>query len=1129
MCNLRLGREEAAGRSAAALRGMGGQAMKAKWKIARSLLVVVLSVLLAASTILALVHNIPFRASAEVNFTDIIQSEELTLEENPKNRAVPDTMDNTTKQWMERVFNLGFAEKTKPYTISSLSEGYENAAFASVQGTKYAEGADDEKAFYISSDMVTNTKANELFSSAGTTLSFSTAEDSQGGYVVFDFKIGGELLDAGLDSDLLFGLLGKSGEDFGLPYSGDVTGHFNTAQLFYKVGAITDEEMNDALSSSAAIGLAASGSGKTSIYIAGDSLDDYSKKESAATLHRAAWITDGNDVATSSAVVQKEDGWYQARIPVGAGKQSVSLGLTFGTTNLFSACVDTFFAMAYEQDEHGVYLLPAEQRVGNVQNSGIDSYFVIRNVDFKGNTETPDEISVTVEGAEGADGLVTAQIGNSGEQTGAAAGFTLTQGEEPFVGKKVHLKLDPSKLNGKTFYGWDVGGQFYGGTEVDAEIMQDVTAIKAICGEATAYEARIGTTFYQKFDEALAAANIEGGVVTVTVPRGRTLDLTNAANRQIRKGVTVVLPYDASGRGYASGVAEGKATQSDLAPGLAWQDEGKYRNMTVEFGGDWEIQGTLTVGGVLNAPDSGAQSRTSGNYAELKNNGTLNVSGTVNVYGRITGSGSINIEKGGALAEPFLILDFTTGENAADAVLSGLLDRINGHTATTPFLRYALANVENEMNIAYGGRLNGFLSLYALGRTVSFDQPIVGTKDDNCFMMLQEGASVQISYENKAVSTKEGNCTEGIGKTVMNFEGGADIGALNFTVFGVTFDSQGFVFSIPYHFDITLGGSGANYEFATEFMVMPGSTLTLGEGATLNITHTFWTLEGYQADPIPYENAADGEGKYYPSADELAAAGYSKSGNFIVNGTLNVGTNGEEIAFLGIVQTTGSTGKMTIGDNVDTGAQVDDQYEDYKVEWNGGGTVDDWVGYQHYPTAAGQFDAGRFIFTGKVRQARDALAAAQPQVEYGTTDEEAAAKARSIRFFVLCSPARAGTGFGWSENLEAGHSYTAKRDTEWTLQSYQYFNSLLNQDEVSELKFEEYEIDQTMHGGWRIDHDHTEGEEPDVYAYVAQWNRGFYPNEYTFADNEPCKPVARYHNLFGCEEKPDTKLLVNPN
>ncbi len=1092
---------------------------KSRWKVARAALVCVLSVLLAMSTALAVLFDRDFRVSAQdPNFSDIVKSDKLTLS-GPDYKTVPSTMDSGLNTYINRVFGLGLGNMQTTYKISSLSQGSDKAKFTSTAGTEYADGEDT--AFYISSDMVTNTAGNSLFTSAGTTMSFTKQEDTESGYFVFDFKIGGELLDAGISSDLLFGLLGTTGSDIGLPFSGDISGHFNTAQLFYKVGAISDEEMNDALISSAAIGL----KGPTTIYIAGNSLDDYSESESAATFQRAAWITDGNDVATSSVVKEMEDGWYQARIPVEAGSQNISLGLTFGTTNLFSACVDTFFGMAHEDTD--------PNKAGNVKGSGIDSFFVIRNVDFKESEQgAEDSVTVTVEGAESPEsGLITANVGEGAAQTNDGATLTLSQAETPFVGQKLHLKLDESKLGGKTFYGFDVGGVFYGGKEIDAEILSSSTQVKAILGEADTYEARGGAKFYNTFKDALDAANQAGkGVVTVAVPKGRTLTLDGTYT--INKGVTVVLPFDEEGNSYGSGVYEGAAARGNLAKDLAWQEAEKYLYNTVEFSGSLTVNGKLIVGGVVNAPDSGAQSRTSGEYAELKNSGNITVNGEMNVYGRVTGNGKITVPNGGKLAEPFLILDYTTGENAADAVLSGILDRINGHTATTPFMRYAMVNVENTMTVEYGGQLYGYLSLYALGRMVSFNQPIVGTESDNCFMMLSSGASVTISYDGTAVvDTEEGNCTEGIGRTTMNFTGGAKIGALSFTVFGVTFDSEGFVFSIPYNYDITLGGSG-DYELATEFMVMPGASLTLGEGATLKITHTFWTLEGYQADKVPYLNAEEGKGKSYPTADQLAAAGYSKSGNFIVNGDLSVGTDGEEIAFLGIVQTTGSTGTMDIGNNVDLGESNQYKYyQDYTVSF-----YDPWPYKKNYPTAAGQFDPGVFINVGKVRQAQDALRTAQPHVkdpnypdDHTSLDEEAEAAARAIRFFVLMSPARVYDGLGWAQYLVAGNTYTAKRDVEWNLKSYYYFNNLQEPEyNEAELDYQEYEINQIMHGGWMIDH--IEDDEPNVREYANMWNRGeLYESECLFGENEPCKPIMRYHNALGCEEKPDTKLLINPD
>ena len=427
------------------------------------------------------------------------------------------------------------------------------------------------------------------------------------------------------------------------------------------------------------------------------------------------------------------------------------------------------------------------------------------------------------------------------------------------------------------------GGQFYGWFDGSDKLLSLENTYTCVAKE--------GITLVAKFDEPAGnyeAWNMDKGELgeLATVVRAArsgdtvllTKDTTISEDLIIPTGVRLVVPFSASDEtGYQMG------TTSCARPTIATRNA--FRKLTVEAGKTLTVNGTLIVGGVQHAKDQNAQGQTSGDYAEIVCNGTVQVanSGALTVYGKITGSGTTRVANGATVKIPYLVTDYAGGTNT---------DALYG-AKSFPFGQYATINVQNTMVVEGGASVVGMTSLFFWGSIHQQNIDLIGTASG--LIYLPVGSTLTATYDaGKAVKTKVGNIDlQDFGKTTLTISGGATGGKFDLSGYG----STGMYLNIPYTYDLVL--KNGSYQMANLYRIMPGATVTVAENATLNVSGGLQVADGWQQ--------ADKSGKSYPSSGVLATNGFSQSGSLLVNSTLNI--NG---TFGGVAQTTGG-GVITTG------------------------------------------------------------------------------------------------------------------------------------------------------------------------------------------------------------------------
>ena len=483
-----------------------------------------------------------------------------------------------------------------------------------------------------------------------------------------------------------------------------------------------------------------------------------------------------------------------------------------------------------------------------------------RTINFSSNTST---------------GSVTAKNGevviNSGDKVAAGSQITFTA-----------TNTDSSAK----FLGWyDSEGKLLSYSNVyTVSVSSDLTIRAAFSGEGANYF--VGAQSYEKLSDAIESLKDGDSYKESTIRVFGDISLTE--NTTIPIGVTLLLPY------YANDIV-GVSVGGTHAR-VSWNDGVKpFVTLTVEAGVTLTVNGKLIVGGVQHKADQSAQGHTSGDYSKLVNKGNVIINGSMDVRGLVDGSGTLTVNAGATLKQPFMVNNYSGGTNTSDLYGAGQF----------PFVQFDTINVRCRQIIDYGAKVLGSTSLYFWGGITTQDVVLVdkienkATSGEGALIWLHSGSRLEISYDDtKKVDQAVGNIHLGdSGVNVIDVYGEITAGEFYLQTYG-SFDM---VLAIPYTYNFVIKG-GAKVNVTQKYKVMPGAKVTIEEGGLIDIKSTgaLYVYDGFK----------DGgkSGKLYPDASVLSKYGFSKNAVLTVNGTLNI-----DGAFAGIAQSSSTTGTIIVG------------------------------------------------------------------------------------------------------------------------------------------------------------------------------------------------------------------------
>lgn len=363
--------------------------------------------------------------------------------------------------------------------------------------------------------------------------------------------------------------------------------------------------------------------------------------------------------------------------------------------------------------------------------------------------------------------------------------------------------------------------------------------------------------------------------------------------KTVKTGVTLLLPFNENDT--VGHIGAGKKGSDNYKATAALTGTAKlYRTLVIPEGIEVIVNGKLIVGAQTGTTAAGGvQNAVSGNYCEISLGGTITLNNaTLEVYGYIKGNGEITANNTTVIENLYLTGWLGGSESAGRYIGDGksLFSQTNvTNPVQFPFSHYELRSVQLSITLHKGSKHQGYTkiatsAISVLSAQINEAWLTFVSSDSN----ESSGLVRMKSSDAKVVKTFKGGRV-GI-ETYGSVEDGYTSISLKVATMTINMASEKVFFPICGKTDIVIKSGTFTQKY--KYKLMPGSSLTIENGATLNQNGSIVVYTG------DFKDVTD---THYPSG-----LGDAK---FTVDGTLNI--NG---AFGGKVLST-TAGKVVIGAN----------------------------------------------------------------------------------------------------------------------------------------------------------------------------------------------------------------------
>lgn len=393
--------------------------------------------------------------------------------------------------------------------------------------------------------------------------------------------------------------------------------------------------------------------------------------------------------------------------------------------------------------------------------------------------------------------------------------------------------------------------------------------------------AKEGQTIFVLNDTAFATQEIAGVLYN------------DAKFKTVKTGVTLLLPFNENDT--VGHIGAGKEGSDNYKATAALTGNAKlYRTLVIPEGIEVFVNGKLVVGAQTGTTTSGGvQNGVRGNYCEISLGGTITLNNaTLEVYGYIKGNGEITANNT-TVIENLCITGWLGGSESAGRYIGdgeSLITSTNvKNPVQFPFSHYELRSVQLSITLHKGSKLQGYAKIATSAKA------FLSAQINEAWLTFVSSDSKESSglvrmksSDAKVVKTFKGGRV-GI-ETYGSVEDGYTSITLKVATMTISMTSEKVFFPICGKTDIVI--KSGTFTQKHKYKLMPGSTLTIENGATLNQNGSIVVYTG------DFKDVTD---THYPSG--LGDA------RFTVDGTLNI--NG---AFGGKVLST-TAGKVVVGAN----------------------------------------------------------------------------------------------------------------------------------------------------------------------------------------------------------------------
>lgn len=410
---------------------------------------------------------------------------------------------------------------------------------------------------------------------------------------------------------------------------------------------------------------------------------------------------------------------------------------------------------------------------------------------------------------------------------------------------------------------------------------------------------KVGNNYYT-IEEALAVAASGQTIFVLNDTAFATQEIAGVLYKDVngekkfntvKKGVTLLLPFNENDTVGHIGAGDEKSDNYKATAALTGTAK-LYKTLVIPEGIEVIVRGTLIVGAQTGTTAAGGvQNGVRGNFCEISLGGTITLNNAIlEVYGYIKGNGEITANNT-TVIENLCITGWLGGRESAgryigEGKILAFSTNVND-PVQFPFSRYELRSVQSSITLHKGSKLQGYAKIATsaiAGIKAQINEAWLpfASSDSN----ESSGLVRMKSSDAKVVKTFKGDRV-GI-ETYGSVEDGYTSVTLEVVNMTISMTSEKVFFPICGKTDIVIKSGTFTQKY--KYKLMPGSSLTIENGATLNQNGSIVVYTG------DFKDVTD---THYPSGLGDAI--------FTVNGTLNI--NG---AFGGKVLST-TAGKVIVG------------------------------------------------------------------------------------------------------------------------------------------------------------------------------------------------------------------------
>lgn len=408
-------------------------------------------------------------------------------------------------------------------------------------------------------------------------------------------------------------------------------------------------------------------------------------------------------------------------------------------------------------------------------------------------------------------------------------------------------------------------------------------------------------TRYFDLTEAINASTSTNNVISV-VGNGTV----NAGSYTIPSGRTLLVPYDNANTVYttAPDVIYGSHTTPSAFKTLTLA---QGANITVANGGQISVASKLsatgTGSGSWNGTPTGAGGRIFMNYGSTI---TIQSGGGLYTYGYIAGYGNVNALSGSTIYEAFQVRCWRGGTCTTSSTWES--------KKVFQMSQYYVQNIEASLTINSGATMYVYIVANANSSAYTTKAAFIGTSG----MFKITSGSVTKRFE-KFTYNESTNTVTPIhdDRLYIEINGNVTISSFSISISVATINTSDFNMPINSNLDITV--ASGTVTVAQDLAFLPGSALTINQGASFNINSG--------KNVFVYDQSE--WGAYAADSQQLVVVGYSvanganakrTTANLVdcsidVNGTLNATGSLYTTASGANIHSTGQTGKIVFNYN----------------------------------------------------------------------------------------------------------------------------------------------------------------------------------------------------------------------